>query len=417
MRLSKTFVKTTKQAPADEVSKNAQLLIRAGFIYKEMAWVYAFLPFGWRVFNKIAKIIREEMDKIGGEEIHLTALQDPEVWKTTDRWSDQVVDVWFKTKLQSGKDLGLSFTHEEPLTRMMKKFVQSYKDLPAYPYQIQLKFRNEIRAKSGIMRAREFYMKDLYSFSKDKTQHDEFYEKIKQAYFNIFDRVGIGHLTYLTFASGWSFSKYSHEFQTLTEAGEDIIRIDEEKWIAINEEVLVDEVLQDLWIQKESLVPRKAVEVGNIFTLWDKFSRALGLTYKDKDGVDKYVFMGSYGIGLGRLMWTVAEVLSDDKWLVWPRAIAPYEFVIIPIGENASQRALEVYTALKKVFGNEIVLDDRAVSPGFKFKDADLIGYPYQIVISDKTLQQGPEVIEFITRATGQKQFLDIEHIQQIVSN
>ncbi len=164
--------------------------------------MYAFLAFGWRVFNKIAKIIREEMDKIGGEEIHLTALQDPEVWKTTDRWSDQVVDVWFKTKLQSGKDLGLSFTHEEPLTRMMKKFVQSYKDLPAYPYQIQLKFRNEIRAKSGIMRAREFYMKDLYSFSKDKTQHDEFYEKIKQAYFNIFDRVGIGHLTYLTFASG-----------------------------------------------------------------------------------------------------------------------------------------------------------------------------------------------------------------------
>ena len=260
-------------------------------------------------------------------------------------------------------------------------------------------------------------MKDLYSFSKDKTQHDEFYEKIKQAYFNIFDRVGIGHLTYLTFASGGSFSKYSHEFQTLTEAGEDVIRIDEEKWIAINEEVLVDEVLQDLWIQKESLVLRKAVEVGNIFTLWDKFSKALGLTYKDKDGVDKYVFMGSYGIGLGRLMWTVAEVLSDDKWLVWPRAIAPYEFVIIPIGDVAIAKSDEVYLQLQKLFPNEVVLDDRDVSPGYKFKDADLIWYPYWVVISENTLKHGDNIVELIRRADGKKRLVNIKEIRDLVSD
>ncbi len=417
MRLSRTFVKTTKQTPSDEVSKNAQLLIRAGFIHKEMAWVYVFLPFGWRVFNKIAKIIREEMDAIGGEEIHLTALQDPQVRKSTNRWSDEIVDVWFKTKLQSGKELGLSFTHEEPLTRMMKKFIQSYKDLPAYPYQIQLKFRNEVRAKSGIMRAREFYMKDLYSFTTDKAQHEEFYEQIKQAYFNIFNRVGIGHLTYLTFASGWSFSKYSHEFQTLTDAGEDTIRIDEQKWIAVNEEVLVDEVLQDLGLERDKLVPRKAVEVGNIFTLGEKFSKALGLTYKDKDGTDKYVFMGSYGIGLWRLMGTVAEVLSDDKGLVWPRSIAPYEFVIIPIGERANQKAMDVYKQLQSMFGNEVVLDDRDASPWFKFKDADLIGYPYQVVISDKTLEQGKDVVEFVIRATGKKQLIKLGDLHKVLED
>jgi prolyl-tRNA synthetase len=230
MRQSKLFTKTKKEGPTDEVSKNAELLIRGGFIHKEMAGVYSYLPLGLKVFKKIENIIREEMNAIGGQELILTALQEKATWEATNRWSDDVVDNWFKTKLKNETELGLGFTHEEPLTKLMKDFVQSYRDLPFSAYQFQTKFRNETRAKSGIMRTREFVMKDLYSFAKDEAQHMEFYEKTKQAYINVFKRVGIGHLTYLTFASGGVFSKYSHEFQTLTSAGEDTIYVDEDKW-------------------------------------------------------------------------------------------------------------------------------------------------------------------------------------------
>ena len=219
MLQSKLSTKTKREAPKDEVSKNAELLTKGGFIFKEMAGVYSYLPLGYRVLTKINNIIREEMDAIGGQELFLSALQDKGLWEQTNRWSDDVVDIWFKTKLKSGSELGLGFTHEEPLTRIMKEHNSSYKDLPTFVYQIQTKFRNEVRARSGLMRGREFLMKDLYSFCKDKEEQENFYEKAKNAYIKIFERVGLGNKTYITFASGGSFSKYSHEFQTVISNG------------------------------------------------------------------------------------------------------------------------------------------------------------------------------------------------------
>ena len=277
MRQSKLFTKTRKEAPKDEVSKNAELLIRAGFVHKDMAGIYSMLPMGLRVTNKISDIIRSEMDAIGGVEVQSASLQKKETWEATNRWDDDVVDNWFKTSLKNGTELGLAFTHEEPMTVMMAEYINSYKDLPAYPYDIMTVFRNETRAKSGLMRGREFYWKALYSFSKDEEEHNVFYEKSKVAYKNIFEKVGLGDVTYLTFASGGSFSKYSHEFQTLSEAGEDIIYIDEKKGIAINKEVLNDEVLADIGVNREDLVEKKAIETGNIFSLGYKFSEPLGL--------------------------------------------------------------------------------------------------------------------------------------------
>jgi len=210
MRQSNLFTKTRKEVPSDEVAKNAQLLIRAGYIHKEMAGVYSFLPLGLRVLNKIVGIIREEINAIGGQEIFLTSLQDPEIWKKSNRWSDDVVDNWFKTKINNGGEVGLGFTHEEAMVRLMKEHIQSYRDLPRFIYQFQTKFRNEERAKSGILRTREFLMKDLYSFSSTEAEHTAFYEKVKDAYGRIFKQAGIGDKTLLTFASGGSFSKYSH---------------------------------------------------------------------------------------------------------------------------------------------------------------------------------------------------------------
>jgi prolyl-tRNA synthetase len=295
MRQTKLFTKTRKEAPADETSKNAELLIRAGFVHKEMAGVYDYLPLGLRVMNKISNIVRDEMNRIGGVEIKMTVLQDRELWEKSGRWDDEVLDVWFKTDLKSGGEVGLGTTHEEAFTAMLKNHINSYKDLPIYPYQIQAKFRNELRAKSGIMRGREFLMKDMYSFSKNLEEHNEFYEKTKKAYKNIYDRVGLGHLTYLTFASGGSFSKYSHEFQTVTSVGEDVIYLDEEKGLAVNKEVLNDEVLAELGLDRAKLVEHKAVEVGNIFTLGTRFSEPLELNFTDDAGKPNQVFMGSYG--------------------------------------------------------------------------------------------------------------------------
>ncbi|MBP6866249.1 MAG: prolyl-tRNA synthetase [Candidatus Pacebacteria bacterium] len=395
MRQSQLFTRTKKEAPADEVSKNAELLIRGGYIHKEMAGVYAYLPLGLRTFKKIENIIREEMNAIGGQELTMTGLQEKTTWEATDRWSEEKVDIWFKTKLKNETELGLGFTHEEPLTKMMLEFVSSYRDLPFSVYQFQTKFRNETRAKSGIMRTREFVMKDLYSFSKDEAEHNEFYEKAKQAYINVFKRAGIGHLTYLTFASGGSFSKFSHEFQTLTGAGEDIIYVDEDKAIAVNQEVFNDEVLGSLGLEKEKMVEQKAVEVGNIFTLGTRFSDAFSLTYNDEKGDKKSVFMGSYGIGPGRLMGTIVEVLSDDKGIIWPESVAPFQVHLLALGddEEVRKQAEDVYKKLTE-HKVEVLFDDRSgLSAGEKFADADLLGMPLRVVVSARSLKEnGVEV-------------------------
>ena len=409
MRQSKLFTKTRREVPADEVSKNAQLLIRGGFINKEMAGVYDFLPLGLRVLNKIIGIIREEMNAIGGQEVFMSALQKKELWDRTGRWDNNTLP-WFKSSLKidaepdegRSKELGFATTHEEPISNMLEQFVSSYKELPFSVYQFQTKFRNEVRAKSGIMRTREFIMKDLYSFSKDEEEHAEFYERAKKAYQNIFKRVGIGHITYLTFASGGAFSKFSHEFQTITGAGEDIIYLDENKGIAINKEVYTDEVIKNLGLSKNALVENKAVEVGNIFTLGTKFSDP-HLVFQDEKGNKKTVFMGSYGIGPARLMGTVVEVLSDDKGIIWPESIAPFQVHLLLLGEDETvfKEAEKIYENLQKN-NIEVLFDDRKeISAGEKFADSDLLGIPFRAVVSARSMKEGGVEIKKRTEEKG----------------
>jgi prolyl-tRNA synthetase len=399
MKVSQLFTKTSKTAPADEVSKNAQLLIRAGYVNKEMAGVYDYLPLGKIVLGKIMGVIREEMNGVGGSEISLTALQQKDTWEASGRWNDDVMDVWFKTKLANGTELGLAPTHEEPLTKLMKSFISSYKDLPVYPYQFQIKFRNELRSKSGLMRGREFWMKDLYSFSHNREEHDAFYEKISEAYSRVYERLGLGAITYKTFASGGSFSAYSHEFQTLSPVGEDTIYVHEGRKLAINEEVYNDEVLADLGIDRSELVEQKAVEVGNIFTLGTKFSDALDLNYTDEEGKSQRVFMGSYGIGPSRVMGLIAEHFADDKGLVWPENVAPFAVYLVRIGgEAAVAHADELYAELVSK-GIEVLYDDRDERPGAKFADSELMGIPHRVTVSDRLLEAGQ--YEYTPRVSG----------------
>ncbi len=397
MRQSQLFTIPRKESPKDEESKNAQLLIRAGYIHKEMAGVYAFLPLGLRVLEKVIGIIREEMNAIGGQEVSMTALQNPETWKATGRFDDAIVDNWFKTRLKNDTELGLAFTHEEPMTAMMRPFVRSYRDLPRYVYQFQTKFRNETRAKSGIMRGREFVMKDLYSFSRSQDELDMFYEEAAAAYTRVFERAGIGRSTYQTFASGGVFSKYSHEYQTVCDAGEDIIYVDEEMGIAINKEVYTDEVIADLGLDKSKLIEKKSIEVGNIFKLGTKFSEPLNLTFKDEEGAAQLVVIGSYGIGPGRLMGTIVELLSDEKGLVWPESVAPFRVHLLSLG--ADEKAEEVYRTLTEA-GIETLYDDRDARAGEKFAESDLLGIPYRIVIGRKSLETGTAEVK---RRTGEE--------------
>ena len=391
MRQSQLFTKTRRDAPKDEVAKNAQLLIRAGFIHKEMAGVYSYLPLGLRVLNNIIKIIREEMNAIGGQELLMTTLQSPNIWKKSDRWRDDAIDVWFKTELKGGGELGLATTHEEPIAAIMAEYINSYKDLPRYAYHFQTKFRNELRAKSGIMRTREFIMKDLYSFSRSDMEFRTFYEACAGAYKKVFDRAGIGSATYRTFASGWSFSKYSDEFQCICEAGEDTIYVDEKKKVAVNKEVYSDEVLADLGLKKDELVEKKAIEVGNIFPLGRRFSEALGVRFKDEGGTAAAPIMGSYGIGPGRLMGAIVEILADEKGIVWPREVSPFPVHLISItGGNPSvaQEADRLYELLAE---NDIeaLYDDRDLRAGEKFAESDLVGIPARLVVSEKTVSEG----------------------------
>jgi prolyl-tRNA synthetase len=365
-----------------------------------------------RVLENIKQVIREEMNREGGQEIVMTALQDSAVWEKTDRWDDEKVDNWFKTELKNGTVLGLSITHEEPLTRIMKDHISSYRDLPRYAYQFQNKFRNETRAKSGIMRGREFMMKDLYDFSKDEAEHNEFYNRMREAYNRIFERVGIGHITHVTFASGGIFSEFSEEFQTESDAGEDIIYIDEKTGIAINKEVYTDEVISKLGLVKENLIEKKTIESGNIFHLGTKFSGPLGLSYKDENGEDVPVYMGSYGLGPTRLMGTLVEVLSDEKGLVWPEAVAPYKVHLVGLNlEDAEIKdwAEGVYTSLTSA-GVEVLFDDRVEArAGEKFGDSDLLGLPYRVVVSKKGKESG--LFEVVTRATGEVRQLTEEEL------
>ncbi len=402
MRQTALFTKTRREAPSDEVAKNAQLLIRAGYVHKEMAGVYDYLPLGLRVLENIKTIIREEMTAIGGQEVSLSALQDPEIWKTTNRWDDDKVDVWFKTKLKNDQELGLGCTHEEPMARMLRDHISSYRDLPQMTFQFQTKFRNELRAKSGIMRGREFLMKDMYSYHRDQEDLDAFYEKAIQAYKNVYERAGIGDKTFLTFASGGMFSKFSHEFQTVCDAGEDVIYIDDAKNIAVNDEVMEDEILEGLGVKRDSLRTEKAIEVGNIFKYSTRYTSELGVVYKDEAGNDQPVFNGAYGIGIGRLMGTIVELLSDEKGIVWPESVSPFRMHLLSLVPNDSVAAAyadALYDELTAK-GVSVLYDDRDARAGEKLADSDLMGISTRVIIGKDTIATGQ--IEVVNRATGE---------------
>lgn len=405
MRQSQLFTKTRKEAPTDETAKNAQLLIRAGYVHKEMAGVYAYLPLGLRVLENIKRIVREEMNAVGGQELIMTSLQTPETWEGTGRWSDEAVDVWFKTKLQDDTELGLAWSHEEPIMKMIAQYVRSYKDLPFSVYQFQTKLRSELRAKSGIMRGREFLMKDLYSMHATQEDMDAYYEQVKEAYIRIYQRLGIGEDTFVTFASGGSFTKFSHEFQTLCEAGEDILYYNKEKNVAVNEEVL-DEAIAEMGVAKEDLVPVKSAEVGNIFKFGTEKGELMNVTYTDSDNAEKPVYLASYGIGITRVMGVLVEKFADEKGIVWPKSVAP--FVVHLVGLNSDDAEIKdwtdgIYTSLQRR-GVEVLYDDRDARPGEKFADSDLIGIPYRVVVSKKTKEEGK--FEVVERHSGEVSYM-----------
>ncbi|MBC7581238.1 prolyl-tRNA synthetase [Aeromicrobium sp.] len=407
MRLSQLFTKTSKTSPADEEARNAILLIQAGFIHKEMAGVYAYLPLGLRVLENIKQIVREEMDAVGGQELMMTTLQPRELWEKTNRWDDKIVDNWFKTKLASGIELGVGLTHEEPIVDALSSYISSYKDLPVTVYQIQNKFRNEKRAKSGLLRGREFVMKDMYTFARTQAEHDELYEQIAAAYSRVYSRLGIGDVTYRTAADGGYFTeRFSDEYQTVSPIGEDTIYVDETKKIAINQEIYTDENLEKLGLNKADLVEKKSVEVGNIFPLESKYTDALGVQYTDDSGKKQSIIMGCYGIGISRLVGMLAEHFADDKGLVWPEAIAPAKVYLARLGidEDVVKAADELYNSLQGA-GIEVLYDDREdARPGEKFADADLMGIPYRVVISTKTVAAGTYELKHRTAA-------DAEHV------
>lgn len=416
MRQSKLFQKTSKES-SDQYfgSRNAELLTKAGFVNQLMAGVYSYLPLGLKVLRKIENVVREEMDVIGANEILMPALAPREVWDATGRYDE--VDVLFKLKGAGERDLVLNPTHEEIVTPLAKTVIKSYKDLPIAVYQIQNKFRNEARAKSGIMRGREFSMKDMYSFHATESDLNEFYEVTTNAYEKIYKRLGLGDITYKTFASGGAFSKYSHEFQTITEFGEDTVYIIPGTKTAINKEIINDvEALKDIIPNyrpgdENILEQKKAVEVGNIFKLGTRFSSAFNLTYLDENGDIKNPFMGCYGIGPSRLMGTIAEILSDKSGLNWGVEISPYDLHLISLCHEKEDvmKANEIYEKILS-YGIDVLYDDRVCSPGTKLNDADLIGIYNQVIISPRTLKENK--IEFRTRINHDSKIIDVENIK-----
>lgn len=399
MRQSELFTKTRRDAPKDEVSKNAQLLIRAGFVHKEMAGVYSYLPLGRRTLGKIEQIIRDEMDAIGGQELRMATLHPSEPWKQTGAWDG--VDVLFKIQSRTEKEYAIGQSEEEIVTPIASEYVQSYKDLPLALYQIGQKYRDELRAKSGIMRGREFGMKDMYSFHATQEDFDRFYAIVKEAYLKIYERMGL--VAKVTEASGGAFSeKVSYEFEIVTDAGEDTIYYCEACDFCVEDEIAKVKPGDTCpRCGKGTLTEAKSVEAGNVFDLGQKYPKAFNFTYRAEDGSDKHPIMGCYGIGTTRLMGTIVEVFADDKGMVWPASVAPFAVHIVELGgdnEDVKKEAEDVYRTLTDA-GVEVLYDDRDARAGEKFADSDLIGIPLRVVVSAKTLTEGK--FECVDRASG----------------
>jgi prolyl-tRNA synthetase len=402
MKLSKSFVKTSRDYPKDETSISCQLLIKAGYIDKVAAGIYTLLPLGLKVVKKIEDIVRDEMEAIGGQEILMPALIPKENWMATGRWTD--FDVLFKLDGADEKQYGLGASHEEIVSPLAKKFTLSYRDLPFSIFQIQNKFRDELRAKSGVLRTREFIMKDLYSFHASEADLDSYYDKAAEAYWKIFERAGIKDKTYFVYASGGTFAKYSHEFQTETEAGEDEIYVCKSCSMGANREIIEGDYECPKCKSREYEV-KKAIEVGNIFKLKTKYSEPFGLEYVDEKDQRQSVLMGCYGLGIQRLMGAIVEVHHDDKGLVWPQSVSPYSVYLIGLGEQQGD-AGRIYDEMKSR-GIDVIFDDRDISAGEKFADADLVGVPYRAVISPKTNGK----IELKRRDSSETELVDLEEL------
>lgn len=409
MKQSNFVTRAEKTVSGEETSKNAILLEQAGFINKLSSGIYSFLPMGLRVLKKIENVIREELNAIGSQEIFMPALHPKENWATTGRW-DSLEKEMYHVKDLSDREFALGPTHEEIVTPLIQNYIRSYRDLPKSVYQFQSKFRMELRAKAGLLRGREFMMKDMYSFHTTEEDLNAYYDKVTNVYRKIFQRVGLGHITYLTFASGGSFSKFSHEFQTICSTGEDTINLDENKNIAVNQEVMDDEILNELGIERDNLKEKKAIEVGNIFKLKTKYSEPFKMEFKDEDGTNKTVLMGCYGIGVSRIMGAVVEALADDKGLVWPESIAPYKVHLVMLGtkEDTKEKAEDLYKQLNDK-GIEVLFDDREVSAGEKLAESDLYGIPMRLVVSDRSLAEG--MVELKSRTEEKPNMIALDKI------
>lgn len=416
MLQSKLFAKTTKNLPEGEESKNAQLLIKGGFINKSSAGVYTMLPLGLRVLNKINEIIREEINAVGGQEVLMPSLIQKKYWEQSDRWA---VDVIYRTGNKTNKkgeldfEYGLGWTHEEVITAIATHFISSYKDLPKAAYQIQTKFRAEARAQAGILRGREFSMKDLYSFHTDRADLDDYYQKVIGAYNKIYSRLGLKALP--TEASGGAFTtEYTHEFQVLNPAGEDTVNYCEKCGFSQNQEIYKAEAHTNC---DGEVKTSRAIEVGNVFKLGTKFSEAFNLMYTDKNGEKKPVIMGSYGIGPTRVMGTIVEEYNDEKGILWPEAVAPFAVHLVALGDSpeVAEEAKKVYEILSGLVGeSEVLYDERGASAGEKLNDADLLGVPVRVVISGKTIAANK--LEVKKRSSKSAELLDLEQLKSLLA-
>lgn len=402
MRYSQTFGKTLKSAPSDAETANAKFLIQGGFVDQEMAGVYTWLPLGLRVLRNVEQIVREEMDALGANEIFMPSLQPKEYWETTNRWEG--VDVLFKLKSQTDKEYALGCTHEEVVTPLAQKFTQSYKELPFAVYQINTKFRDELRAKSGVLRGREFRMKDMYSFHTNQADLTAFYNRVLEAYVKAYTRCGLK--VKVVQASGGIFTQnVSHEFQALTDAGEDMLIACENCEFGQNSEVATLKTRETCPKCKGTLAEMKGVEVGNIFDLGTKYSDAFEFDFTGEDGKKQRVLMGCYGIGTSRLVGALVEVHHDEKGIKWPKSVAPFHVHLVSLKGKAPEDQERVLTAAEGLYGDlkaagvEVLWDDRDLSPGQKFADADLIGIPLRLVVSSKSLAEG--AVEWKQRAEG----------------
>lgn len=398
MKYSGMFGKTTRNVPKDEVTANADLLTRAGFVEKLMAGAYSYLPLGIKVLDNIADIVREEMDAIGAWELLMPMLHPKDNWARTGAWEN--VDVLFKLQSRTGREYALGQSEEEIVTPLVMSRVQTYRDLPIHVYQIGWKFRDELRSKSGLMRGREFLMKDMYSFHEDQADFDRFYAVTKEAYLRVYERLGL--VAKVTEASGGAFTeKISYEFMVLTDAGEDDILYCDQCEFCINVEISNVQA-EDACpkCQQGRLAQARASEVGNVFDLGQKYGRDFGMGFIDRSDTKQFPIMGCYGLGISRLMGVIVEKFHDDRGIIWPEIIAPARVHLVSIGNSGEimNNANDIYTQLRQL-GITVLWDERDTTAGIKLKDADLIGLPYRVVVSSRTMEEGR--IEFKPR-TGE---------------